>query len=96
MNVSFLHKLVSRDLVLDLLKIKFTDDKVCDACVKKKQIRPSFKWNIQFVNIPKDFWVEIVSSTCFVTKMMILISVISIMLKSICVILFLQHGLSGI
>ncbi|KAH0771660.1 hypothetical protein KY290_015641 [Solanum tuberosum] len=37
-----LNKLVSRDLVRGLPKLKFSDDKVCDACVKGKQTRSSF------------------------------------------------------
>ncbi|KAH0682508.1 hypothetical protein KY290_023330 [Solanum tuberosum] len=40
---SLLNKLVSRDLVRGLPKLKFSDKKVCDACVKGKQIRSSFK-----------------------------------------------------
>jgi len=76
-----LNKLVSRDLVLSLLKIKFADDKVCDACVKKKQIRPSFKWNMQAINLPKNFRAEMVNSTCIVTTMMILRSLISMVMK---------------
>ncbi|KAH0751737.1 hypothetical protein KY285_004885 [Solanum tuberosum] len=40
---SLLNKLVSRDLVRGLPKLKFSEDKVCDACVKGKQIRSSFK-----------------------------------------------------
>lgn len=39
---SLLDKLVSRDLVCGLPRLKFSDDKVCDACVKGKQTRSSF------------------------------------------------------
>ncbi|XP_049381315.1 uncharacterized protein LOC125845854 [Solanum stenotomum] len=44
-NVSsfLLNKLVSGDLVCGLPKLKFSDNKVCDACVKGKQTRSSFK-----------------------------------------------------
>ena len=38
-----LNKLVSKDLVVGLPSIKCNDDKVCDACVKGKQTRISFK-----------------------------------------------------
>ncbi|XP_049358857.1 uncharacterized protein LOC125823532 [Solanum verrucosum] len=40
---SLLNKLVSRDLVGGLPKLKFSDNTVCDACVKGKQTRSSFK-----------------------------------------------------
>ena len=40
---SLLNKLVYRDLVRGLPKMKFNDSKVCDACVKGKQIRFSLK-----------------------------------------------------
>ena len=43
MSSSLLNKLVSRDLVLGLPKLKFSESKVCEACVKVKQIRSSFK-----------------------------------------------------
>lgn len=38
-----LNKLVSRDLVCFLLKLKFSNYKVCDACVKGKKPRLLFK-----------------------------------------------------
>ena len=34
---------MSKDLVLGLPKIKFENDKLCDACQKGKQTRVSFK-----------------------------------------------------
>ena len=39
-NVFLLHKLVSRDLVPNLHKMKFADDKGCGVGVKVKHIRP--------------------------------------------------------
>ncbi|XP_070046189.1 uncharacterized protein [Nicotiana tomentosiformis] len=38
-----LNNLVKKDLVRVLPKSKFKDHKVCDACVKRKQVRSSFK-----------------------------------------------------
>ena len=38
-----LKKLISRDLVFGLPKLKFSESKVCDACVKGRQKRSSFK-----------------------------------------------------
>lgn len=38
-----LNKLVSKDLVCRLPKLKFIDHKFCDACVKGNQVRSSFK-----------------------------------------------------
>jgi len=38
-----LNKLVSKDLVIGLPTIKYNDDKVYDACAKRKQTRISFK-----------------------------------------------------
>ena len=73
-SASLIHKLVSRDLVYRLPKIKFADYKVCDASVKEKHIRQSFKRNKQNYNIPKNFWAEVVNITCWVTKRMILSS----------------------
>lgn len=73
-SASLIHKLVSRDLVYGLPKIKFADYKVCDACVKEKHIRQSFKRNKQNYNILKNFWAEVVNITCSVTKRMILSS----------------------
>ena len=43
MSSSLLNKLVSRDLVLGLPKLKFSESKVCEACVKGKKITSSFK-----------------------------------------------------
>ena len=40
---SLLNKLVSRELVLVLIKLKFSESKVCEVCVKAKQVRSSFK-----------------------------------------------------
>ncbi|KAH0683294.1 hypothetical protein KY289_021046 [Solanum tuberosum] len=40
---SLLNKVVYRDLVRGLRKLKFNDNKVCDVCVKGKQTRSSFK-----------------------------------------------------
>jgi len=38
-----LNKLKSKDLVSSLPNIKFKDNRLCDACVKGKQTRTSFK-----------------------------------------------------
>ncbi|XP_015060475.1 uncharacterized protein LOC107006436 [Solanum pennellii] len=40
---SLLNKLISKDLVRGLPKMKFAENKICEACVKGKQIRSSFK-----------------------------------------------------
>ena len=40
---SLLNKLISKDLVLGLPKLKFCENKICEACVKGKQSRSSFK-----------------------------------------------------
>ena len=40
---SLLNKLISKDLVRGLPKLKFAENKICEACVKGKQIRSSFK-----------------------------------------------------
>ena len=42
-SLSLLNKLVSKDLVVGLPSINYNDDKVCDACVRGKQVRTSFK-----------------------------------------------------
>jgi len=42
-SLSHLNKLVSKDLVVGLPSIKYNDGKVCDACVRGKQVRNSFK-----------------------------------------------------
>jgi len=42
-SLSFLNKLVSKDLVVGLPTIKYNDGKVCDACVKGKQVKNCFK-----------------------------------------------------
>lgn len=38
-NFSMLRKLTSKDLVLGLPKLKFREDKICDACTKGKKVR---------------------------------------------------------
>jgi len=38
-----LNKLISKDLVIGLPKLKFEKDRLCDACQKGKQVRVSFK-----------------------------------------------------
>nr|XP_033514403.1 uncharacterized protein LOC117279058 [Nicotiana tomentosiformis] len=40
---SQLNKLAAKDLVLGLPKAEFSSDKVCDACVRGKHVRSSFK-----------------------------------------------------
>ena len=40
---SLLSKLISKDLVRGLPKLKFAENKICEACVKGKQIKSSFK-----------------------------------------------------
>jgi len=42
-HTNHLNKLKSKDLVSGLPNIKFQDSRLCDACVKGKQIRTSFK-----------------------------------------------------
>ena len=42
-SLSLLNKLISKDLVVGLLSIKFNDDMVCDACARGKHVRTSFK-----------------------------------------------------
>jgi len=42
-HTNHLNKLKSKDLVSGLPNIKFQNNKLCDACVKGKQIRTSFK-----------------------------------------------------
>nr|XP_009589311.1 uncharacterized protein LOC104086697 [Nicotiana tomentosiformis] len=42
-SFTLLNKLVKKDLVRGLAKSSFKDHKVCDACVKGKQVRSSFK-----------------------------------------------------
>ena len=42
-SLSFLNKLISKDLVVGLPYIKYNDRKVCDACAKGKQVRNSYK-----------------------------------------------------
>ena len=37
-----LNKLISKELVIGLSKIKFEKDKLCDACKKGKQVKSSF------------------------------------------------------
>ena len=42
-NMEHLTKLISKDLVIGLPKLKFEKDRLCDACQKGKQVRVSFK-----------------------------------------------------
>ena len=42
-NMEHLNKLISKDLVVGLPRLKFEKDKLCDACQKGKQTRASFK-----------------------------------------------------
>ena len=42
-SLSLLNKLVSKDLVVRLPSIEYNDGKVCDACVRGKQVRNSSK-----------------------------------------------------
>jgi len=42
-NKEHLNKIISKDLVIDLPKLKFEKDRLCDACQKGKQVRVSFK-----------------------------------------------------
>ena len=43
LNMDYLNKLVSKDLVISLPKLKFEKDMICDACQKGKQVKASFK-----------------------------------------------------
>jgi len=38
-----LNKLISKDLVVGLPKLKFEKDHICEACLKRKQIKHYFK-----------------------------------------------------
>ncbi|XP_060182073.1 uncharacterized protein LOC132611706 [Lycium barbarum] len=42
-SFTLLNKLASKDLVCGLPNVKFKDHKVCDACIKGKQVRTFFK-----------------------------------------------------
>jgi len=42
-HMHHLNKLISKDLVVGLPKIKFEKDHICEACQKGKQIEHSFK-----------------------------------------------------
>lgn len=43
MSSSLLNKLISKDVVRGLPKLKFAENKICEVCVNVKQIRSSFK-----------------------------------------------------
>jgi len=48
-----LSKLISKDLVIGLPKLKFEKDRLCDVCQKGKQVRVYFKSkNIVFTTQP--------------------------------------------
>ena len=42
-HMNHLNKLISRDLVIGLPKLKFERDHICEACQKGKQVKSSFK-----------------------------------------------------
>jgi hypothetical protein len=42
-HMDHLNKLISKDLVVGLPKLRFEKDKLCDACQKGKQVKVSFK-----------------------------------------------------
>ena len=42
-NMDHLNRLISKDLVIGLPRLKFEKDKLCDACQKGKQTKVSFK-----------------------------------------------------
>ena len=42
-HMNHLNKLISRDLVIGLPKLKFKRDHICEACQKGKQVKSSFK-----------------------------------------------------
>lgn len=42
-SFSLLKKLVARELILGLSKTKFSEDMICDACTKMKDVKSSFK-----------------------------------------------------
>ena len=44
-NMEHLNKIISKNLVIGLTKLKFEKDRLCDACQKGKQVRVSFKSN---------------------------------------------------
>ena len=41
--MNHLNKLISKDLVIGLPKLKFERDHICEACQKGKQVKSSFK-----------------------------------------------------
>ena len=41
--MNHLNKLISKDLVIGLPKLKFDRDHICEACQKGKQVKSSFK-----------------------------------------------------
>ena len=41
--MNHLNKLISKDLVIELPKLKFERDHICEACQKGKQVKSSFK-----------------------------------------------------
>ena len=41
--MEYLNKLISKDLVICLQKLKFEKDRLCEVCQKEKQVRVSFK-----------------------------------------------------
>ena len=52
-HMDHLNKLISKDLVIGLPKLKFKKDRLCDACQKGKQVKVSFKSkNIVSTNRP--------------------------------------------
>jgi len=42
-HMNHLNKLISKDLVIGLPKLKFEKDHICEACQKGKQVKNSFK-----------------------------------------------------
>ncbi|XP_070049622.1 uncharacterized protein [Nicotiana tomentosiformis] len=53
-SFSLLNKLVKKDLVHGMPKSRFKDHKVCDACIRGKQVRASFKPKNKFDNAKLD------------------------------------------
>ena len=54
-HINHLNKLISKDLVSGLPNTKFQDNRLCDACVKGKQIRSSFN-SKDIVSTKKIHW----------------------------------------
>ncbi|GJV52838.1 putative ribonuclease H-like domain-containing protein [Tanacetum coccineum] len=72
-NFKTINKLVKENIVRGLPTKHFDNDQTCDACLKGKQHKASFRTMLADFKLPTTFWAEAVNTACYVQNRVLVV-----------------------